>query len=159
MMKYLTLALAALVSFVALPTSASANSKQCVKNESATSLSVHWYHQDGSKGPTNTNLTYGFELCHTVTDGKPGYATVSCNGCGWAETAAKAAVVVAGSTAFGVCVVATSGECVMEGPGFAETTVEAVKSIPSSFKGKLVVVPGYNGTTNIKGNAFGLTVG
>jgi hypothetical protein len=159
MMKYLTLALAALVSFVALPTSASANSKQCVKNDSATSLSVHFYDQAGNAGAKNTNLTYGVTVCHTVSDGKPGYATVSCNGCGWAETAAKAAVVVAGSTAFGVCVVATSGECLMEGQGFTEATIEAVKAIPSSFKGKLVVVPGYNGTTYIKGNAFGLSVG
>lgn len=158
MVKFLALGFLALVSFAAVPTSARANSKQCVKNDSATSLSVRFYGQNGEAYAKNTNLTYGFTLCHTVSDGKAAYATVACNGCAWAEGAAKGAVIAAGAGAFGVCVVATDGECLAEWEIFAEGTALAVKSIPPSYNGKLVVVPGYNGTTTITGNAFGLHV-
>lgn len=158
MMRFLTLAFLALAGLAALPGTASANSKQCVKNDSGTSLSVHFYGQNGEAYAKNTNLTYGFSVCHTVSDGKSAYATVACNGCGWAEAAAKTAAIVAGTGAFGVCVLASDGECAAEWELFASGTAAAVESIPPSFKGKLVVVPGYNSTTHITGNAFGLHV-
>lgn len=158
MLKFLTIAFLALVSIATLPDTASAGPKQCIKNDSGTSLSVQFY-LDGNKKKGNKNLTVGFEVCQNIgNDNKLAFATVKCNGCAWAEGAAKTAVIVAGTGAFGVCVVATAGECVAEIPLFVEATALAVSSIPPSFKGKLIVVPGYNKTTHINGNAFGLHI-
>ena len=135
-----------------------AEAKQCIYNDSATSLNVTWYNGDGkkAKNASNSNLTFGYKAC--LTNKNLGFATVKCNGCAWAAGAAKAAVIVGGTAAFGVCVVATAGECVFEAPLFAEGTAEAVRAIPPSFKGKLVVVPNRGKTTKISGNAFGLKV-
>ena len=135
-----------------------AEAKQCIYNDSATSLNVTWYNGDGkkAKNASNSNLTFGYKACLTNKD--LGFATVKCNGCKWAAGAAKAAVVVGGTAAFGVCVVTTGGECLAEFELFAAGTAAAVKAIPPSFKGKLVVVPNRGKTTKISGNAFGLKV-
>ena len=136
----------------------SAEAKQCIYNNSGASLKVTWYNSkaDKDKGASNDNLTVGFQACQN--NPKLGFAVIECNGCAWGEAAAKTAVIAVGAGAFGVCVVATSGECLMEGPLFVEATIEAVKAIPPAFKGKLVVVPNKGKTTKIEGNAFGLKI-
>jgi hypothetical protein len=137
---------------------AEAASKQCIYNDSATILKVTWYNPSGGKdkGASNDSLSYGFKACQ---DNKNlGWAVIECQGCGWAEASAKAAVILGGAGAYGVCVYQTKGECTGNLEGFAEATAYAVSQIPDSFKGKMVVVPDKGKTQNITGNAFGLKV-
>jgi len=133
-------------------------SKQCIYNNSGTSLKVTWYNASGKKdkGASNNDLTVWKQACQN--NDKLGFAKIECNGCAWAEAAAKTAIVVGATGAFGVCVVATGGECVAEAPLFAEATYEAIMAVPPAFKGKLIVVPNKGKTVKIEGNAFGLKV-
>ena len=136
----------------------SAEAKQCIYNDSGTSLKVTWYNNKAGKdkGASDNDLTFGRKACQD--NPKLGFAVIECNGCAWAEAAAKTAVIAGATGAFGVCVVATAGECLMEGPLFVEATILAVQAIPPHFKGKIVVVPNKGKTIKIKGNAFGLKV-
>lgn len=138
--------------------SGEAEAKQCVYNDSGAVLKVYWYNSQGhhDSNATNESLSFGFSACQ---DNKNlGFAEIKCSGCIFAEAAAKAAIVAAGTSAFGVCVLATEGGCGFAAEIFADAVYEAVEAVPPSFSGKMIVVPDKGKTIKIGGNAFGLKV-
>ena len=147
-----------LIAGLAFAASSPVMARQCVKNNSATSLNVQWYNQGGSpdRNASMDIVLAGKLACQN--NATLGFSTVSCNGCAWGPAAAKTAIIAGGVALFGVCVVATSGECVLNAPGFAADTVAAVKSVPRAFNGKLIVAPSAGKTVTITGTAFGLNV-
>ena len=136
----------------------SAFAKQCIKNESGAVLNVTWHNSEGKKdkNASNHSLSVGFKACQNNKN--LGWAEIKCSGCIFAEIAAKAAITVAGSVAFGVCTAATGGGCAMASPVFEVATQAAIMSIPPAYKGKMIVVPNKGKTAVVKGNAFGLKV-
>jgi hypothetical protein len=137
----------------------SAEAKQCIYNNSGTLLKVTWYNGKGDKDKRafNGNLSVMVQTCQE--NPKLGFAVIECEGCAWAEAAAKMAIIAGATGAFGVCAVGTAGECLMVGELFVDLTIEAVKAIPSHFAGKMVVVPNKGKTIRIEGPWLGLKVG
>jgi hypothetical protein len=157
MFKYLTLIFALVLGTTFLSAS-EGNAAQCIYNDSATDLKVTWYNNNAHKdsGSSNNSLSLGFQACQNNSN--LGFAVIECNGCAWAEGSAKAAIIAAGIGAFGVCIVASGGECAAEFELFGAAVTEAVQAVPPAFNGKLVVVPDKGKTVKIGGNAFNLRV-
>ena len=155
MLKYISIILTLSIGLV-LTNSEAAEAKQCIYNDSATDLKVTWYNANAQKdhGASNDSLSFGYQACQNNSN--LGFAQIECNGCIWGEVAAKTAVIAGGAGAFGVCVIASGGECAAEVELFAGATAAAVEAIPPAFNGKLVVVPNKGKTVKIGGNAFGL---
>ena len=144
--------------------SALAKYKQCIRNESGTSLDVRWKDTSGatSKQASNANLTLGMTACKE-SENKLGYAVVSCNGCGLAKPMTVTAVgAVAGGVVMLACIPATVAwaACVgMVGPLAVSTSVAAAATaIPSSDQGKWMLVPDDKQTMVFHGTAFDLSV-
>lgn len=157
MLRYLAVVLSLSLSAL-LGNSEAAQAKQCVYNDSGAVLNVTWYNANGHKddGSSNSSLSVGFQACQDNSN--LGFAQIQCNGCIWAEVAAKTAVIAGGAGAFGVCVIASGGQCTAASGIFVTATTQAVQAIPPAFNGKLVVVPNQGSTIKIGGNAFGLKV-
>ena len=138
--------------------SGSASAKQCIKNESGAVLNVTWHNAAGKNdnSASNHSLSVGFQACQNNKN--LGWAEVECSGCIFAELAAKAAVTIGGSGAYGVCVAVTSGGCVMAGGLFSAGTAAAVNAIPPAYNGRKILVPNKGKTIVVSGNAFGLKV-
>lgn len=156
MKKILAMSLLAFVAFAGF--SGEAEAKQCIYNDSGAVLKVYWYNANGhhDSNATNESLSFGFQACQ---DNKNlGFAEVKCSGCVFAEAAAKTAIIMGGSSAFGVCVIATEGGCAFMAEFAADAIYEAVQAVPPSFSGKMIVVPDRGKTVKIGGNAFGLKI-
>ena len=138
--------------------SGEAAAKQCIYNDSGAVLKVYWYNHNGhhDHNATNESLSAGFQACQN--NDNLGFAEIKCSGCIFAEAAAKTSIVAAGTSAFGVCLLATGGGCGFAGEIFADAVVEAVQAVPPAFDGKMIVVPDHGKTIRIGGNAFGLKV-
>lgn len=135
-----------------------AEASQCIYNNSGTSLNITWYNSQGKidNNSSNANLLFGQKACQNNSN--QGWATVQCNGCAFAEAAAKGSIIAASAGAFGVCVFTTGGVCAASLPGMAYATYQLVETIPPAFKGKLVLVPNLGNTIKVSGNAFGLKI-
>ena len=132
--------------------------QQCIKNDSGAVLNVTWHNSSGKKdsGASNHSLSVGFQACQNNKN--LGWAEVECSGCIFAQLAAQAAVTAGGTGAYGVCLAATGGGCVMAGGLFAAGTSFAVASIPAAYSGRKIIVPNKGKTVHVSGNAFGLKV-
>ena len=135
-----------------------AAAKQCIYNDSGAVLKVDWYNANGhhDSSASNDSLSVGFQACQDNSN--LGFAQIQCSGCEFAEAAAKVAIVAAGTSAFGVCMVASGGGCEFAGEIFAEAVIEAVQAVPPAFNGKMIAVPDHGKTVRVTGNAFGLQV-
>ena len=83
-------------------------------------------------------------------------AEIECVGCAFAESGAKAAVILGGGILYGTCVAATGGACIVGAEVIAGLAEYGYESIPDAFKGKLVVAPKKSQNISVEGNAFGL---
>ncbi len=144
--------------------SALAKYKQCIKNNSGTSLDVRWKDLSGStsKQASNNNLTLGMTACKE-SENKLGYAVVSCNGCGLAKPMTVTAVgAIAGGLVILACAPASAaaGACVsLAGPLVVGAAVAAAQgNIPPSDQGKWVLMPDDKQTMVFEGTAFNLSI-
>jgi hypothetical protein len=134
--------------------------KQCIKNNSGTSLNVAWYNTAGKKhnASSNANLTLGFTSCKESNKSGLSYAVVNCNGCALAKPFAQAGIAIGGGVLLGACGAATAGQCLALAPEVAEAVVLTVQMIPNSDWKQRVVVPQDGQTIEFIGTAFDLRV-